>query len=464
MQIGRSTDDARGAGAVSQLSETFSLPGELARRVLSCCSVLFCSALLALAPAAHAAEPAPPPDESILGEFFITADVPDALTPIAVLPSLSPDLEDVMVRSVVRRDLEITGLFDLIADSRAPEGLYGFDDPVDVQAWQALGAQVIVKVAARSDGPGKVKIFGLCYFPKYGRHPVYEKTLVVADGQVRATAHRITDALLGAITGRNGSFSSHMTFSGRTAKTSSIYTVDADGHGIRARSEASDTSIAPVFGPAGSLFFSRSRKYSPFRLVDAAGKTPAQLPFQTSVYSAAFDANHSRLAVAVSNPRGSSVYVGNVDGSNMKKISTTDVAIHPAFSPSGKLAWIGGGGDGSARRVYVDGRAVSPAGFSASAPTFCDTPDGVSLVYAVAVGGGSHDLIMSNERGQSLSRLTQGEGSNTYPACSPDGRLIAFFSERRSESGLFVKSLKSGRTQKISSKVGASLRWAPLPE
>ena len=112
--------------------------------------------------------------------------------------------------------------------------------------------------------------------------------------------------------------------------------------------------------------------------------------------------------------------------------------------------------------MFVDGKPVSPAGFSAAAPTFCDTEDGVVLVYAVSVGNGQ-DLVMSNESGGNMVRLTQGEGSNSYPACSPDGRLIAYFSDRKGEQGLFVKSLKSGQALKISNRLGESLRWAALP-
>jgi TolB protein len=77
--------------------------------------------------------------------------------------------------------------------------------------------------------------------------------------------------------------------------------------------------------------------------------------------------------------------------------------------------------------------------------------------------GQGQDLVMSNETGGNMRRLTQGQGSNSYPACSPDGRLIAFFSERHKEQGLYIKSLKSGRTQKISTRLGMSLRWAALP-
>jgi TolB protein len=405
-------------------------------------------------------EGTPPPDESVLGELLITGDVQEHITPLAVLPSLSPDLEDVIVRGVVRRDFELTGMFKVIPDEQAPEGLYGFNDPVDIKAWSKLGAEVIIKVSAQKQGPDTVKIFGICYFLSHGREPVYEKTLVVKNDLVRPTAHRITDALLGAITGRNGGFSSHLTFAAKSGKNPSIYTVDADGHNIRALTQPNDTSVAPTWGANGTLFFVQSSKYSPFKLVQFEGPG-INLPFKTSIYSLAFSADHKKLAVAVGTPVGSNLYVGAADGSNMQQVSNTEIATHPVFSPSGKLAWIGGGGEKIGQRVFVDGKAVSPPSFSAAAPSFCDTEDGVMLIYAVAVGKGQ-DLVMANETGGGTRRLTQGEGSNSYPACSPDGRLIAFFSERK-DPGLYIKSLKSGKTQKISSRLGESLRWAALP-
>jgi TolB protein len=404
--------------------------------------------------------PEPPADESVLGELLITGDTEEHITPLAVLPSLSPELEDVIVRGVVRRDFELTGMFKVIPDEQAPEGLYGFDDPVDIKAWSKRGAEVIIKVAAQKQSADTVKIFGLCYFLSHGRSPVYEKTLVVKTDQVRPTAHRITDALLGAITGRNGGFSSHLTFAAKSGKNPTIFTVDADGHNIRALTPLDDTSVAPTWGPGGTLFYSVSRKYAPFKLVQYQGPG-INLPFKTSIYSVAFSADHKKLAVAVGTPVGSDLYVGNANGTNMQQVSNTEIATHPVFSPSGKLAWIGGGGQKIGQRVFVDGKAVSPPSFSAAAPTFCDTEDGVMLVYAVAVGKGQ-DLVMANETGGNTRRLTQGEGSNSYPACSPDGRLIAFFSERK-EPGLYIKSLKSGKAQKISSRIGESLRWAALP-
>lgn len=405
------------------------------------------------------------PDETLLGEFLIVGSDEDQRPTLAILPSLSPDLEDVIVRGVVRRDFELSGLFRMIADQKAPAGSYGFEDPVDVDAWRNVGAQVVVKVAARRSKDGKgIDVFGLAYLLASGSQPVFREIITVNKEEVRVTAHRVTDALLEALTGRRGGFASHMTFSGKWAKNPTVFTVDADGHNLTRVTEPELTSLSPVWGPKGGLFYSVSTNYSPFRFTALPPTQAPKLSFTNSVYSATFSPDGTKLAVAVDEKGGSSIYVGNADGSGMKKVSNTLVSVGPVFSPSGKLAWIGGAAENGTQRVYLDGKPVSPGGFSAAGPTFCDTEDGIRLVYSVSIGGGRSDLVWTSESGKGIARLTQNSGSNTSPACSPDGRLLAYFSERKQESGLYIKSLKSFTSQKITSRLGHSLHWAALPE
>jgi len=416
---------------------------------------------------ARAQTPSPPPqDETTLGEIPVTGTGTEHVVKLAISPSLSPDMEDVVARGVVRRDFELSGLFEVMGEGKAPPGMYGFDDPVDVPAWQALGAEVVVKVAARKTDAKTVEVLGLAYFTKVGKDPVYQKKFVVTPDEIRVTAHRLTDALLGALTGRAGGFASHLTYAAPWGRARRILTMDADGHDLKPRSPEGDTAIAPAFGPGGALYYSLSHQYSPFAAYRDTG-TPEKLnlPFSTTIYGVAFDKDNRRMAVAVAENLGSAVYVGNADGTALQKVSTTEIATHPVFSPSGKLAWVGGGGKQGTQRIYVDGKPVSPSGFAASAPAFCDTEDGVRLVFTVSIGGDRQDLVMTNERGGGIARLTQNQGSNTYPACSSDGRLLAFFSTRKQGAGpgLYVLSLKRWTSQKLSSQLGESLRWAPLP-
>lgn len=419
------------------------------------------------------AEPSSPVDPNepkasgdVLGEFIVTGNVQERVPKIAILPSLSPALEDVIVRSVVRRDLELSGMFDVITDDKAPPGNYDFEDPVDVAAWQSLGAEAIVKVAARDAADGRIEVLGLAYFPSAGKKPVYQTKIVVDKANARKTGHQITDDLLGALTGRPGGFSSRFTFSGKWVRNRRIFSADADGYGLTPRTPQDVTAIGPTYGPDGQLYYSASKNYAPFvvNVLSAEGKEKSlKLPFAGNIYSTAFDKTGGRLAVAVSKESNSHIYVGKPNGADMKMVSTTELATHPAFSSEGQLAWVGGNETQGSTRIYVDGKAVSPNGFTASSPTFCDTEDGVYLIYSVNVGNGRHDLVMSRPNGRGLTRLTQNQGSNTYPACSPDGRLLAFFSTRNKEEGLYVLSLKRWTTKKVLGQIGEGLRWEALP-
>jgi TolB protein len=413
----------------------------------------------------------PPADQSSLGEFVVTGTKVEHVTKLAVLPSLNPDLEDVTVRSTVRRDLELSGMFEVIADRRAPDGMYSFTDPVDIEAWKKVGAEVIVKVAARRVAKQRLEVLGLAYFVDTGAEPVFEKRFTCALDEVRPMAHRVTDALLGAITGRPGGFFSHFAFTSKKLTGRHVYVMDSDGWGLTqvfspGANIRKPMAISPAFGPREQLFFAYSENYAPFalRAAEAGRVQPIFSPFSTSVYGIDFDSERLRVALAVAEGGRSYIYLGSRGGSEWKKVSTTELATAPAFSPSGKIAWIGGGATQGTQRVFVDGKAVSPPGFTAASPTFCDTEDGIRLVYAVAVGNDRLDLVMSDEQGRGIVRLTQGQGSNFAPACSPDGRVLAFFSSRGKTTGLYMMSLKRFVTQKVNDQIGDSLVWERLPE
>jgi TolB protein len=181
-----------------------------------------------------------------------------------------------------------------------------------------------------------------------------------------------------------------------------------------------------------------------------------------SIYGAAFSQDGTHAALAIAAERTVAIFSGPSQPLRLTRASTTEMALSPDFSPTGKLAHVGI--NGNFHRIYVDGRALSPPGLMASAPAFCAHPNGTRLIYTVR-SGRKFDLVVSDDNGRNLRRLTGGAGSNTCPACSPDGRLVAFFSTRTSHEGpgLYIMPIDRGRPQRISSFVGSSLVWARLP-
>jgi TolB protein len=418
------------------------------------------------APASDAAAPKSP--EDLLGTMVVVAGAGRALPKIAVAPSLGSDLEDVTIRSVVRRDLDLSGEFEVLDDSQVPSAAWDSampDSPVDIKAWAGRGLEAVVKVSGKPAGAGKSEIRGQAYLlsgGEKGSAPVFDKRFLVATPDLRVESHRVADLVIGALTGQNGGFASHMAFASGTGGLRRVYTMDADGNDPEAASPVGSIGISPAFGKGEDLHYAASTNSDEYRVFSAKGG-PMALPVRGSVYGIAFSRDRSQVAISVAVGRTINVFAGP-DLASVAPASDVAMALHPAFTPSGKLSFAGAGTSG--QRIYVDGKPISPDGLFASSPTFCNHPDGVRAVFAVGVGKDT-DLVSTGERGGPLVRLTQGQGRNGYPACSPDGRLIAFFSTRASGPGpgLYVMRLDGGgRAKRVSSMLGDSLRWDALPK
>jgi TolB protein len=425
-------------------------------------AALAATPLLASADAPQTSTPqAAPSPEDVLGNIVVVAGAGRPLPKIAVLPSLAPDAEDVTVRSVVRRDLDLSGEFELLPDSAAPEGLYLADTPVDVKAWSGKGVEALVKVSGK---PGSDKdhaeLRGEVYLMSKGATPVLKKHFRIPANQLREESHRLADLLIGALTGQNGGFASHLTFASGSAGLRRVFTIDADGHDARAVSPLDRSAIAPAFGKKGELYYAAVAPDSTYRVTTASGQL-VPIPYKGSVYGIAFSRDHSQVAISLGVGGAIKVFSGH-DFASLKPASESNTALHPAFSPSGKLAFSGEGRFG--QRIFVDGQPVTPEGLFASSPVFCNHPDGVRLVFSVGVGKDT-DLVSTGEKGGPLVRLTQSQGRNGYPACSPDGRLLAFFSTRTSGEGpgLYVMRLDGGHAKRVAPLLGDTLRWDALP-
>jgi TolB protein len=432
----------------------------LMRTILATTALL--SLLAPLAVAAQDGNPSdqPPKPEDLLGNIVVVAGATKPLPRIAVLPSKSFDMEDVTMRMVARRDLDLCGEFDLLPDSEAPAEAEGAET-VDPSIWAKKKVEALVGVTARPiEGQGKVELRGRVYLVAHGNKPVFDRRFVVPASDMRAEAHRLVDLVIGALTGQNGGFASHMTFASGTGKLRRVFTIDADGFDPKAVSPGDQIALAPAFGKGDELYWSASTNNGEYKIRTASGGT-VDLPIKGSVYGLAFSKDRSQVAVSIGVDDTIKLFVGP-DFATLQPATEVGMALRPTFTPSGKLAFAGAGRWG--QRIYADGKPISPDGLFASSPTFCNHPDGVRAVYAVGVGKDT-DLIATGERGGDMVRLTQGQGRNGYPSCSPDGRLVAFFSTRTSGEGpgLYIMRLDGGRSKRISTLLGDSLRWEALP-
>jgi serine/threonine protein kinase len=90
-------------------------------------------------------------------------------------------------------------------------------------------------------------------------------------------------------------------------------------------------------------------------------------------------------------------------------------------------------------------------------------PEISQLIYFNNPTGNLFDLFLVNLRTGEQSRLTKNEGHNTYPAVSPDGRRVAFQTNRNGLWEIFIMDIASREAvQLISSSHNQSMpAWSP---
>lgn len=385
------------------------------------------------------------------------------LMSIAVEPSLDASEHDVLLHSIIARDLELSGEFKVLSGERLPVGAYTSEDLPDLRAWRTTGIEALIRLRAR--GIRDVRLMAEVYLTSTENGPAFRRVVRISAPETRLASHRLADSLIGALTGHPGGFSSRLTFTLTAGASRAVYVVDADGNELRRAAPQHDLVSASAFGPDNEVYFAASVRHGAYRLYAESRSAPIHVLPSGSIYGVAF--NHERTEIALALAVGTTVSVFR--GSLSSRIplvvaSRTDMALSPAFSPTGRLAYVGIDPHGNSR-IYVGERPASPPRLSASAPVFCNHATGTRLIYAVGVGKRT-DLVVANDLGRGAMRLTEGPGSNGYPACSPDGRLVAFFSTRSSGEGpgLYVMPLMGGRPKRISSALGTALQWATITE
>jgi TolB protein len=359
---------------------------------------------------------------------------------------------DSNLHGIVRNDLRLSGQFEV--DTKSALELGDKDGVADTAALSALGGDIVVRVGTEDTG-GVTELTAQVYLTKSAKkEPAFKRSILVQKGEARMAAHRLSDAILGALTGHVGSFASQLTYVARSGNGQQVFVADADGFGLRPYSPANQVALSPDFGPGGSVYYALSSANGPFRFSEGETAQPVVWPVvKGNVLGVAFAFDRKTLALTVANGIGSDIVVRAADG-NTSTLPSAPNAHHPVFGPNNVLAWVAG----NPPRVVVSGTAISPAGYYASSPTFCDSPQGLLVVFALSSGRDSA-LYVSDLKGNGARRLTS-SGADESPACSADGRLVAYFAKRGKAPGLYIMPLAiPGHTQWVRAEVGSGLRW-----
>ena len=184
------------------------------------------------------------------------------------------------------------------------------------------------------------------------------------------------------------------------------------------------------------------------RLTDhpASDRLPAWLP----------DGRH--IAFNSDRARGNHLYIMDLAGKNIKRVA--DDNGRPAISPDGQ--WIAQTVAGFLLLVDIDGRKRKeirwgrPQGATNMAAW---SPDGKRLAFTIRIPKVMNDIYVIDITGDNLRRLTDHPWQDLYPAWSPDGQWIAFWSNRDGGNAIYLMEADGTNPKRLAN--GRSPEWSP---
>lgn len=347
--------------------------------------------------------------------------------PIAIVPFAGEGAIQPGIVSIVRADLERSGLFRSIEPPPiVPQPTEA--SPVNFPEWRSRLADALVlgSVAVLPDGRFEV------------RFRVFDVVKQVALGgvaytlnrsQVRATAHRISDYIYEKLTGERGVFSTRIAYVVKRGPRYELQIADADGAGEETALASLEPIISPAWSPDGRrLAYVSFEQKKPVVYVHSlqSGQRQVAANFKGSNSAPAWAPDGSRLAVALSREGGSQIYSVNADGSGVRRLmSSAGIDTEPVFSPDGQYIYFTSdrGGSPQIYRMPAAGgdaqRVTFEGSYNVSARV---SPDGKSLAY-ISRNSGKFQVARLDLASKQVQILTDSDKDES-PSFSPNGRMI----------------------------------------
>jgi len=399
--------------------------------------------------------------------IYVPIDQPsDQKFPIAIADLRGSD--GAKIADIIRNDMELSGYFRVLDPDafKAVARKEGVSiDTIKFSYWTAIEAGALVKGEIKSDG-GKLNVT-LRLFDPFLKQMLVGKQYRADKKNMRQIAHRFSNEIMLALTGVWGCFDTQIAYTAITGKKSkAIYVMDMDGNGPYAVTKGKTISMGPVWSPGGDrLAFTSYMQNNPdVYISNLSGGALKRISIGGSNITPAFSPDGGTVAFSSSAAGAANLYTISANGGSAHRLTVSNsIDLSPDYSPDGgsivfaseragglHIFRMGAGGGGVSRLTFV--------GYQNDMPSW--SPIGDKIAFA-GRDMGTFDIFIMNTDGSNIQRLTIGTGSNEHPSFSPDGRMIAFSSSREGGAAIYLMRADGSNQTRVSKGNGMLPEWGP---
>lgn len=297
---------------------------------------------------------------------------------------------------------------------------------------------------------------------------IASKKFEASADQARRLAHRIADEIVLQFTGEPGIADTKIAYAAGPRGAKEIMIADYDGFGARPVTTNGSINLQPAWSPdARSIAFTSYKNGYPdlFRAFPFERRPDQTLAAFLGINSSpAWSPDGRQVAMTLSRDGNPEIYVLTLATGAFRRLTRhAGIDTDPTWAPNGRqLAFVSDrSGTPSIWVMDADGaglRQLTRGGYHTQ-PRW--SPRGDVIVFTARQG--THDLWAINVDGSNLRRLTTGPGDNQGPTWAPNGRHIAFQSNRLGGWQIFAM-LADGSEQILvtrGSREATSPSWSP---
>ena len=331
-------------------------------------------------------------------------------TPIAVPDFLATDSQSrtigADIASVVRADLERSGLFKSLNPSSFIERQTNIDYQPTFADWRVIKADALVSGRIIRESATKIRVEFRLWDIFAGKQLAGLRFATTPDNW-RRTAHKASDAIYKSLTGEDGYFDSRIVFvdekGPKTNRKKRLTIMDQDGHAPQYLLAGSDLVITPRFSPSAQkiTFMSYENTVPQVYLLDIeTGRRELLGNFPGMTFAPRFSPDGNQLIMSMMEKGNSDLYK-----MDLRSRSTTRLTSQPAIDVSGSFS-----------------------------------PDGRRIVFN-SDRGGSPQIYTMDSDGTNVKRISFGKGRYSAPVWSPRGDKIAFVRSRNGRYSIGVMNV-----------------------